>query len=181
MVTIPWHSTRKSHSRPERLAHQRGGAATPSLDLARYGCPSQRVSTTLVAIVLIALCCCSGAKAAQTSVPAGQPEHEHAVIYGLTGTKLAIAAGVGLGIGATAAFLSRRSLTALVPRLAGLGVGTLIGVYVAHLAVEAVLVGGVYYYWPSERAPEDEPSRSMKLRIDLSTANAPVSPGLRIP
>jgi hypothetical protein len=74
-----------------------------------------------------------------------------------------------LGIGTVAAVISRRlpALPALLSggTLAELSVGTIVGIYLAHLAVEAVLVGGVYYYWPSERAPDDDPSRSMKLRL----------------
>jgi hypothetical protein len=90
---------------------------------------------------------------------------------------VAIAAGVGLGAGVTAAILTRYPIRVLLSRsaLAGLGVGTLVGLYVAHLAVEAILVGGVYYYWPSTRAPEDDPSRSMKLRIDQPAGHAPIN------
>ena len=132
----------------------------------------------LRAAVLAAFAASSSIQANQ-ALAAEPPGHtDHGLLHGLTGPKLAIAAGVGLGIGATAAaFVSRRSVSALLSRsaLAGLGVGTLVGIYVAHLALEAVLVGGVYYYWPSKRAAEDEPSHSMKLRIAPPTGNTPAA------
>ena len=140
--------------------------------------PKHLIVAVLRAVVLAAFAAASSIQAAraQTAEPAGHADH--GLLLGLTGPKLAIAAGVGLGVGAAAAaFVSRRSIAALLSRsaLAGLGVGTLVGIYVAHLAVEAVLVGGVYYYWPSTRAAEDEPSRSMKLRMAPSTGNAPAA------
>jgi hypothetical protein len=119
-----------------------------------------------------------------SAVQAAQPPtqaQQTRLVLGLSGRQVAIAAGVGLGAGAAAAFFSRYSIRALLSRsaLAGLGVGTLVGLYVAHLAVEAVLVGGVYYYWPNKRAAEDDPSRSMKLRIDQPAGHAAIDGGAR--
>lgn len=136
----------------------------------------RRITAGLLPAVLAVLLLSSPVEAAPPADP--QAGRDHDVIFGLTATQLSIAAGVGLGVGIAAALVARSRLPALVSRgaLAGLGLGTLAGIYVAHLFVEAVLVGGVYYYWPSERGPEDDPSRSMKLRIDPSPGAAPEAP-----
>lgn len=119
----------------------------------------------------------AGNVAAQTTGPATKKPDARHMMLGLTGTQLAVSAGVGLGIGATAAFIAGGRLRALMASgtLAGLGVTTLAGIYVAHLLVEAILVGGVYYFWPS-RGGDDQPSRSMKLHLDPVPPNPPKTP-----
>jgi hypothetical protein len=131
-----------------------------------------------VAALLVVAVFVTGVDAAEPGVaPQNEPR---GLVLGLTGTELAIASSVGLGIGAAAAFARSGRLAALVRggTLAGLSLTTLVGLYVAHLFVEAVLVGGVYYYWPSERSADDQPSRSMKLRLDPSPRKPPDPPGI---
>lgn len=88
--------------------------------------------------------------------PANSPGDE-TLIFGLTGPQLAAGVAVGAGLGAAAVAASGNTL-------AGAGLGTLAAIYVAHLFVEAVVVGGMYYLWPSEEEPGDVPSRKMPIR-----------------
>jgi len=71
------------------------------------------------------------------------------VVFGLTATQFVIAVAVGAGTGAIAALASGNAIVG-----ASLGFGTLGTIYVAHLAAEALVVGGVYYWWPWEPEPE---------------------------
>ena len=75
-------------------------------------------------------------------------KHDNTLVFGLTATELAIAVGVGAGAGAAGALVSSNVVAG-----ASLGFGTLAAVYVAHLAAEAVVVGGVYYWWPWDAKP----------------------------
>lgn len=84
---------------------------------------------------------------------------DHTVVFGLTAGQLAIAAAIGGGAGAAGALASGNILAG-----ASLGFGTLAAIYVAHLAAEAIVVGGVYYWWPWEAEPEPPASRTMKIR-----------------
>jgi hypothetical protein len=84
---------------------------------------------------------------------------DHTIVFGLTAGQLAIAAAVGAGAGATGALVSSNVIAG-----ASLGFGTLAAIYVAHLAAEAVVVGGVYYWWPWASEPESPASRTMKIR-----------------
>ena len=95
--------------------------------------------------------------AGETVNPLG--ERDNAVVFGLTVTQLGVAAAVGAGAGAAGALVSGNVIAG-----ASLGFGTLAAIYVAHLAAEAVLVGGVYYWWPWEAKPEAPASRSMAIR-----------------
>ena len=76
----------------------------------------------------------------------------------LTGAQLSAAAGIGLAAGVTAVIASRNAL-------AGFGLGAVVALYVAHLAVEAALVGGAYYFWQADKNPRDQPAHRLKLRI----------------
>jgi hypothetical protein len=80
------------------------------------------------------------------------------LVFGLTATQLVVAVAVGAGAGAAVAVASGNAIAG-----ASLGFGTLGAVYVAHLAAEAIVVGGVYYWWPWE--PEDEAPASRAMAI----------------
>jgi hypothetical protein len=90
-------------------------------------------------------------------IPAGKPDDT--IVFGLTATQLALACAVGAGVGAAGALVSGNVIAG-----ASLGFGTLAAVYVGHLAAEAVLVGGIYYWWSWEAEPEPPASRSITIR-----------------
>jgi hypothetical protein len=77
---------------------------------------------------------------------------------GLTATQLVVAAAIGAGAGVAVAVASGNALAG-----ASLGFGTLGAIYVAHLAAEALVVGGVYYWWPWQ--PDDETPASRAISI----------------
>jgi hypothetical protein len=85
---------------------------------------------------------------------------DHALVFGLTPTELAVAAAIGAGAGAAGALVSGNLIAG-----ASLGFGTLGAIYVAHLAAEAVVVGGVYYWWPWESDPDPPASRTIAIRL----------------
>jgi len=95
--------------------------------------------------------------AGEAKTPAGNSDHT--IVFGLTAGQLAVAAAVGAGAGATGALVSSNIIAG-----ASLGFGTLAAIYVAHLAAEAIVVGGVYYWWPWAPEPEAPASRTMKIR-----------------
>ncbi len=95
--------------------------------------------------------------AGETINPADK--HDDTLVFGLTAAQLAVAAAVGAGAGAAGALVSGNVIAG-----ASLGFGTLAAIYVAHLAAEAVVVGGVYYWWPWEAKPEAPASRSLAIR-----------------
>jgi hypothetical protein len=84
---------------------------------------------------------------------------EDALIFGLTPTELAVAAAVGAGAGVAGALVSGNLIAG-----ASLGFGTLGAIYVAHLAAEAVVVGGIYYWWPWDSDPDPPASRTISIR-----------------
>ena len=90
-------------------------------------------------------------------IPAGKPDDT--IAFGLTATQLALAAAVGAGVGAAGALASGNVIAG-----ASLGFGTLAAVYVGHLAAEAILVGGIYYWWPWEAEPDPPASRNIAIR-----------------
>ncbi len=94
---------------------------------------------------------------AQTEPSAPEAARDNTLIFGLTGPQLAVGVAVGAGLGAVAVAASGNTL-------AGAGLGTLAAIYVAHLAVEAVVVGGMFYLWPSEDEASDAPARKMPIR-----------------
>ena len=71
------------------------------------------------------------------------------VVFGLNARQIGLAAGTGAWIGGGAG-LATRSLTS------GAGLGVIGAIFVAHLAAEEVVAGGVYYFWPENRV--DEPA-----------------------
>jgi hypothetical protein len=95
--------------------------------------------------------------AGETVKPADK--HDNTLVFGLTATQLALAAAIGAGA-ATAGALASGNLVAG----ASLGFGTLAAIYVAHLAAEAVVVGGIYYWWPWEAEPDPPASRTIAIR-----------------
>ena len=94
--------------------------------------------------------------AGDTALPANQADHT--LVFGLTATELALAGAIGAGAGAAAAMASGNLIAG-----ASLGFGTLAAIYVAHLAVEAVVVGGLYYWWPSDN-PDPPAARTIRIR-----------------
>ncbi|MGC2413428.1 MAG: hypothetical protein WA459_12120 [Stellaceae bacterium] len=84
---------------------------------------------------------------------------DHTLVFGLTATQLALAAAVGAGAGAAEALASGNLVAG-----ASLGFGTLVAIYVAHLAAEAVVVGGIYYWWPWDGDPDPPASRTISIR-----------------
>jgi hypothetical protein len=93
------------------------------------------------------------------------------LIFGLTVTQLVVAAAVGAGAGAIAAVASGNAVAG-----ASLGFGTLGAIYVAHLAAEALVVGGVYYWWPWESEEEAPASRAMAIKDAAKDREAIATP-----
>jgi hypothetical protein len=118
--------------------------------LASSGSRRFRPIVAAMLLMLAAVLWPVGAGAAELA--AGTHDHggasDETVIFGLTTSQLAIAAVVGTGLGATAAIVGRRMSLAT-------GLGVLATVYIAHLGVEALIVGAVYLMWPSQ--PSEEP------------------------
>jgi hypothetical protein len=84
------------------------------------------------------------------------------LVFGFTVTELALAVAVGAGVGAAGAVASSNLIAG-----ASVGFGTLAAIYVAHLAVEAAVVGGAYYWspwWPWGSEPQSPASRTMVIR-----------------
>jgi len=84
------------------------------------------------------------------------------LVFGFTVTELALAVVVGAGIGAAGAVASGNVIAG-----ASVGFGALAAIYVAHLAVEAAVVGGAYYWspwWPRGSEPESPTSRTTAIR-----------------
>jgi hypothetical protein len=95
--------------------------------------------------------------AGETASSAGPDDDT--LVFGLTATQLVVAAAVGAGAGAAVAVASGNAIAG-----ASLGFGTLGAIYVAHLAAEAIVVGGVYYWWPWEPDEQTPASRAMAIR-----------------
>jgi hypothetical protein len=111
----------------------------------------------------------SGHTAPPQAAPAQtDPAQNDTLIFGMTAQQLAVGVVIGAGIGAIVVAASGNTL-------AGAGLGTLAAIYVAHLAVEAVVVGGVFYLWPSENEPSDAPSRKTSIR-GLTASMVPTLP-----
>jgi hypothetical protein len=113
----------------------------------------------LLGVALAAALCSLPAAtfADEPMLPAGKPDDT--IVFGLTATQLALAAAVGAGVGAAGAIASGNVIAG-----ASLGFGTLAAVYVGHLAAEAILVGGIYYWWPWEGDPDPPASRTIAIR-----------------
>jgi hypothetical protein len=93
------------------------------------------------------------------------------LVFGLTATQLVVAAAVGAGAGAAVAVASGNAIAG-----ASLGFGTLGAIYVAHLAAEALVVGGVYYWWPWEPEEETPASRAMAIKGAAKEQDAAPAP-----
>jgi len=113
----------------------------------------------LLGIALAASLTASPAAAFAEEAKTPADKSDHTVVFGLTAGQLAIAAAVGAGAGAAGALVSSNIVAS-----ASLGFGTLAAIYVAHLAAEAVVVGGVYYWWPWDSEAESPASRTLKIR-----------------
>jgi hypothetical protein len=95
--------------------------------------------------------------AAETMPPANKPDNT--IVFGLTAGQLGLAAAVGASAGAAGALASSNLIAG-----ASLGVATLAAIYVAHLAAEVAVVGGMYYWWPWNAEPEIRASRTLVIR-----------------
>jgi len=106
-----------------------------------------------------------------TASPAGAGDDT--LVFGLTATQFALAAAVGAGAGAVVAIASGNAIAGV-----SLGFGTLGAIYVAHLAAEVLVVGGVFYWWPWE--PADETPAAGPTAIRGADQGNPVSLPLRL-
>ena len=103
------------------------------------------------------------------------------LVFGLTATQLVVAAAVGAGAGAAVAGAGAAVAVASGNAIAGasLGVGTLGAIYIAHLAAEAIVVGGVYYWWPWESEEQPPASRALAIK-DATKARDVISTPLQL-
>ncbi len=105
----------------------------------------------LAAILLLA---CLALQPVQSRAAGGhEPGPKEERLLGLTRTQLALAVATGAGIGVLAA--GGNSLFTA-------GAGTLAAIYVAHMVVEAVAIGGMLYLWPEDQA---EPETSPRIKL----------------
>jgi hypothetical protein len=104
--------------------------------------------------------------AAETMPPSNKPDNT--IVFGLTAGQIALAAAVGASAGAAGALASSNLIAG-----ASLGVATLAAIYVAHLAAEVAVVGGMYYWWPWNAEPEIRASRTMVIRGASEAATGP--------
>jgi hypothetical protein len=111
-----------------------------------------------IALAAILLASPAATLAGDAKIAAEKPDHT--VAFGLTAGQLALAASLGAGAGAAGALVSGN----MIAGAASLGFGTLAAIYVAHLAAEAVVLGGMYYWWPWGAEPEAPASRTMAIR-----------------
>lgn len=111
----------------------------------------------------------AAALAGETAPSAGADAET--LVFGLTATQLVVAAAVGAGAGTIAAVASGNVIAG-----ASLGFGTLGAIYVAHLAAEALVVGGVYYWWPWEPEADSPASRAMAIRGPTEDGGAIATP-----
>jgi hypothetical protein len=107
---------------------------------------SGRIGARLAAMLLSLALAALPAAANAADSPLKMADRE--VVYGLTVMQLGTAAAIGGWLGGSAALATRRASV-------GAGLGLLATIYVAHLAVEALVVGGVYFFWPGDAPPED--------------------------
>ena len=128
----------------------------------------------LLALALSLALSCSPYPAAAGGRPAANRDSGGAAIAGLGVEQLALAAITGVGVGALAAAVSRNAVAGAT---LGTFTGTLAALYVAHLFVEAVVVGGVYYFWPWE-SPQKSGAASGKAIRDAKPP--PAASGLRL-
>src|SRR5260221_2833628 len=91
------------------------------------------------------------ADSAQTGALQADVPSDETLIFGLNGPQLADGVTIGAGLGAAAVAASGNTL-------AGSRLGTLAGIYVAHLLLQAVVVGGMYYLSPSDEKPGGAPA-----------------------
>ena len=121
--------------------------AAPRIAVCRNDKHRAAVMRLLIVLMLsVALCWSSGSLAAAEKNPPARISGT-AAFAGLGVEDYALAAIAGAGLGAAAAAVSGNAVGGLT---LGTLSGTLAALYVAHLLVEAVVVGGVYYFWPWE-------------------------------
>src|SRR5229473_2802549 len=130
-----------------------------------------RRTQALLGIALAAILLASPAAAFAGDARSVADKPDHTIVFGLTAGQLALAAAVGAGAGAAAALASSNMIAS-----ASLGFGTLAAIYVAHLAAEVVVVGGIYYWWPWEAEPEAPASRTMVIRGASEADAGPAAP-----
>lgn len=85
---------------------------------------------------------------ARADEPVTSPPEQRTASSGIGGGAVALAVAVGAGVGAVGALVASEALLTV-------GAGTVVAIYVGHLLLEAVIVGGAVYSWPeSEDAAE---------------------------
>jgi hypothetical protein len=127
------------------------------------------VVRALIALALSLFLCFSPYSAATARQPT-RSENRTAVRI----ERLALAAVAGAGIGAIAAVAAGNAAAGAT---LGTFSGTLAALYVAHLFVEAIVVGGVYYFWPWERPKKSGAPSGRAIRSALPP---PATLGLRL-
>lgn len=115
----------------------------------------------VAALLLTFVLLLGSARAATTEYVADSSKNASSFIHGLTTKQLVVAAVVGAGLGAAAAAVSGNVAV-------GTGVSVLAAIYVAHLAVEAIVVGGVYYFWPEKKKPSQATGQALALHSSSS-------------
>ena len=102
--------------------------------------------------LLVSLTLLSGAARAET--PASLPLKEPASSSGIGRGELAVALAVGVGVGAAGALFAGGNLLTV-------GAGTLAAIYVGHLLLEVIIVGGTIYVWPDDEEAEEMARRPL--------------------
>jgi hypothetical protein len=91
-------------------------------------------------------------------------------LFHTTGTQLAVAAMIGAATGAAAVLADTVS-----------GYGTVATIYAAQLIIPAIIVGGVYCLWLSERDADDDVPIERPARQAMSLAPSPNTPSATMP
>ncbi len=140
-----------------------GGVDHPPSASAALSSDARRVPRWMRALLGAAFALALWLSPAATFAGAVPPDaRDGSLVFGFTVTELALAVAVGAGVGAAGAVASSNIIAG-----ASVGFGALAAIYVAHLAVEAAVVGGAYYWspwWPGGSEPEAPASRTTAIR-----------------
>ena len=119
---------------------------TSSLGSGWHGADGAVMAKLYLVPLLVTLALLAGA--ARADAPVTSPPEERTESPGIGGGELALAVWAGAGVGAMAALVAGETLLTV-------GAGTVIAIYVSHLILEAIVIGGAVYVWPdSEEAVE---------------------------
>jgi len=86
--------------------------------------------------------------AARADTPASLSSKEPASLSGIGRQELVVALAVGAGVGVAGALFAGGNLLTV-------GAGTVAAIYVGHLLLEAIVVGGTIYGWPDSEEAEE--------------------------